>query len=117
MKATIKIEELFMLLLGMYLFTHLSYSWWWFAGLFLLPDMGMIGYAFGTRKGAITYNILHHKGLGILLYFVGLYFESRGWQLAGLIIFCHSCFDRMLGYGLKYPDSFKNTHLGKIGRE
>lgn len=28
----------------------------------------------------------------------------------------HSSLDRVLGYGLKYPDSFSHTHLGRIGR-
>jgi hypothetical protein len=28
----------------------------------------------------------------------------------------HSSADRILGYGLKYSDSFHHTHLGWIGR-
>jgi hypothetical protein len=28
----------------------------------------------------------------------------------------HIGFDRVLGYGLKYPTSFGDTHLGRIGR-
>jgi hypothetical protein len=26
----------------------------------------------------------------------------------------HIGFDRLLGYGLKYPTAFKDTHLGKV---
>jgi hypothetical protein len=37
-------------------------------------------------------------------------------QLAGIILFTHSSMDRVFGYGLKYPDSFNNTHLGPIGK-
>ena len=37
-------------------------------------------------------------------------------EIAGIILLAHSAFDRMLGYGLKYSDSFKNSHLGKIGK-
>jgi len=29
----------------------------------------------------------------------------------------YSSLDRVVGYGLKYPDEFKNTHLGVIGRQ
>ncbi|MDA1193538.1 MAG: DUF4260 family protein, partial [Candidatus Poribacteria bacterium] len=29
----------------------------------------------------------------------------------GAILIGHSAFDRLLGYGLKYPDAFKHTHL------
>ncbi len=32
-------------------------------------------------------------------------------------LFAHSSMDRMLGYGLKYEDSFGNTHLGMIGKK
>ncbi len=36
-------------------------------------------------------------------------------QLIGLVLLAHSSFDRVFGYGLKFADSFKNTHLGPIG--
>jgi hypothetical protein len=32
----------------------------------------------------------------------------------GVIWIAHIGFDRALGYGLKYPDSFKATHLGRV---
>jgi hypothetical protein len=38
-------------------------------------------------------------------------------QLIGVILLGHSSLDRALGYGLKYEDSFQNTHLGRIGKE
>ena len=33
----------------------------------------------------------------------------------GLIWFAHIGFDRMMGFGLKYPTRFGDTHLGRIG--
>lgn len=116
MKASVKVEEFLMLALGVYLFTLLDISWWWFIGLFLAPDIGMLGYVFNARIGAITYNISHHKGIAIVLYLLGVYLQNNWIQLCGVILFSHSSFDRMLGYGLKYSDHFKNTHLGKIGK-
>jgi len=35
-------------------------------------------------------------------------------ELTGSILIGHLFFDRLLGYGLKFPDSFKNTHLGTL---
>jgi hypothetical protein len=32
-----------------------------------------------------------------------------------LVWFAHIGFDRVLGYGLKYPTAFAHTHLGRIG--
>ena len=37
-------------------------------------------------------------------------------MFAGTILFGHSSFDRVMGYGLKHEDAFQNTHLGWIGR-
>ncbi len=53
----------------------------------------------------------------IIVYFAGIYFNEHLVQLAGIILFAHSSLDRMLGYGLKYEDSFNNTHLGIIGKK
>lgn len=114
MKTILKIEELAQLLLGIFLFAQTGWSWWWFAGLFFLPDLGMIGYAINNRAGALLYNILHHKAVGIALFLSGFYLISEYLQIAGIIIFAHSAFDRMLGYGLKYEKGFKFTHLGNL---
>ena len=35
-------------------------------------------------------------------------------MLAGTVLLGHSAFDRVLGYGLKYPDAFKHTHFDEI---
>src|SRR5690625_404248 len=116
LKTTLKLEELAGLALAVYFFSHLPYSWGLFALLFFLPDLGMLGYLFGSRTGALTYNMFHHKGIDILLVIVGLLGDLLGLQLAGTILFAHSCFDRALGYGLKTERGFSYTHLGKIGR-
>jgi hypothetical protein len=115
MKTLLRLEEALMLVFAICLNFHLPYPGWYFWAWFLAPDVGFIGYAINTRVGALTYNVLHHKGIAILLYLSGLYFSLPAFQLAGLVLFGHSSFDRALGYGLKYPDSFKNTHLGPIG--
>lgn len=117
MKAIIKLEELALFLLGIYVFSQLDYAWWWFPALFLLPDVGMLGYLLGTKAGAAVYNFFHHKAVAIFAFMAGIYLENGAWQLAGVILFSHASFDRMLGYGLKYAEGFKFTHLGKIGKE
>jgi hypothetical protein len=115
MKTIIKLEEVMMLALGIYLFDQLDFAWWWFVVLLLAPDIGMLGYLFGNKIGAATYNLFHHKGIAILVYLMGAYIAMPVLQLAGIILFSHSSFDRALGYGLKYDNGFKYTHLGEIG--
>lgn len=115
MKFTIKAEELAMLLLGIFAFSQLDFSWWWFPLLFLLPDLGMLGYIFSNKTGAFFYNLFHHKGLAIGLWIFGFNFQQELIQLIAVILFSHAAFDRLLGYGLKFEKGFKFTHLGKIG--
>jgi hypothetical protein len=116
MKRTIALEEAAMFVLSIYLFSQLSFAWWWFVLLILAPDLSMLGYLINTRIGAMMYNLFHHKGVAVIIYIAGLYFHNETMQLIGIILFGHSSMDRMMGYGLKYPDSFQNTHLGLIGK-
>jgi hypothetical protein len=117
MKNLLKLEEAFMFGLSIFLFSKLDYAWWWYPALILAPDLSMVGYLINTRVGAMTYNFIHHKALGIGVFVLGVLLANQLLQLIGLILFGHSSMDRVLGYGLKYPDSFQNTHLGVIGRQ
>lgn len=115
MSILLKMEEILMFSLGIFLFSLLDYAWWWFLVLILTPDIGMVGYLFGNKVGAVTYNLFHHRGVAIALYLLGSYLSLPLWQLAGIILFSHSAMDRIFGYGLKYNKGFKFTHLGEIG--
>ena len=116
MKTLIQLEEAAMLGLGVYQFSLLPFAWWWFPALLLAPDFSMIGYAFGNKAGAWAYNLAHHKGVAIALYIAGIYTNQTVLQLVAVLLFSHSCMDRLFGYGLKYERGFKFTHLGEIGK-
>ena len=111
MKRLIKIEELFLFFLSVYLFYLTKYGWWWFPVLLLTPDIAMAGYTVNTRIGAVIYNIFHHRALGIGLYIAGALSGLSVLSLAGIILFAHSTLDRVFSFGLKYPDRFEHTHL------
>ncbi|MBO3099157.1 DUF4260 domain-containing protein [Gelidibacter pelagius] len=114
MKTTLRFEELAMFGLGIFAFNQLDFAWWWFLVLILTPDIGMLGYLVNSKIGALSYNLFHHKGMAILVYFLGLYLANDVLQLVGIILFSHSAFDRVFGYGLKYQSSFNDTHLGLL---
>ncbi len=117
MKTILKLEELAQFVLGIFLFSQLDYAWWWFPALLLTPDIGMLGYLVNPKVGAISYNIFHHKAIAIAIGLAGFYFDNPLLILIGVILFSHASFDRIFGYGLKFQDDFKNTHLGKIGNK
>ena len=116
MKNLLKLEELFLFAFALFLFSGLDYGWGAYALLFLAPDLSMIGYLMNPRVGSWTYNLIHHKGLAAALYVLGYLTANPALMFAGTLLLGHSSFDRVFGYGLKYPDAFQNTHLGRIGR-
>ena len=116
MKNLLRLEEFALFLLAVYLFTELDYIWWVFLVLLLAPDLGALGYLAGPRIGATTYNLTHHKGIAVAAYLAGALLGSQILQLVGVIVLAHSSLDRVIGYGLKYPDSSDHTHLGWVGK-
>jgi hypothetical protein len=117
MKTILRLEELGLFLFAVYLFTLLPFPWWYFPLLLFVPDIGMTGYLAGPHAGAVVYNVIHHRALALLCYVAGAVWALPVLSLVGVIVFAHSSLDRVLGYGLKFPDQFAHTHLGQIGRE
>ena len=115
MKTLLKLEALALWGLSIFLFSRLDYAWWWYPLLFFVPDLSMVGYVFGARLGALVYNVVHHHAVSIGLYILGFALGIPILELIGVVLLGHSSLDRVLGYGLKYSDSFQNTHLGTIG--
>jgi hypothetical protein len=117
MKNLLKLEELAQLslaILGLYV-QPIHFSWWLWPIIFFAPDLGMLGYLINTTVGAVTYNLTHHKLIAVLFIVTGYFLAQPVLTLTGLLIYGHSSFDRVLGYGLKYTDNFKHTHLGWLG--
>ncbi|MCH8905007.1 MAG: DUF4260 domain-containing protein [Bacteroidetes bacterium] len=124
LKNTLKLEQLAMMLTALFLGIYLlEFKWWWYLIFILAPDISMLGYAIGTRVGAFFYNLFHHKGTAFLIFLLGYYLNeqylinNQYLMFAGIIILAHSSMDRIFGYGLKYDDDFKHTHLGMIGNK
>jgi hypothetical protein len=84
MKNLLKVEELLLFGLALFLFSGLDYSW-----------------------------------ACVALYVLGNLVTVPWLMFAALcaIVLGHSSLDRVFGYGLKYPDAFQNTHLGRIGKQ
>ncbi len=117
MKNLLRLEELLLFGLALFLFSRLEYGWGWYALLFFAPDLSMLGYLANPRVGAWIYNLIHHKGVAVALYVVGYLLAIPAIMFAGTILLGHSRLDRVFGYGLKHEDAFQDTHLGTIGRD
>ncbi len=117
MNYLLKLEELAQFLFSIFLFTHLEYAWWVFPACILLPDLSMIGYLANPKIGAWFYNVFHHKLIAIAILILGFWLDYPLITLAGIVLFGHAAMDRIFGYGLKFSNDFKNTHLGWIGKK
>lgn len=110
----LRAEGLAILIAAMILYAHFRFNGWVLLVLFFSLDVFMLGYLKDTRLGSLIYNIGHTEVAPIAL---GLISLALGWtpgvQFA-LIWFGHIGLDRMLGYGLKYPTVFKDTHFQRV---
>mgnify|MGYP000016933270 CR=1 FL=1 len=109
----LRLEGALVLLAAVGAYAAAGLSWWLFAGLLLAPDVVLLGYGAGPRIGAAVYNAGHTYAVPLLLGGAAL---GLGHTLLGgvaLIWAAHIGMDRALGYGLKLPTGFHDTHLSE----
>jgi hypothetical protein len=116
-EAVLRAERLAIGVAGVVLYLVLGGSWLLLVPLLLAIDLSMIGYLAGPRVGAITYNAAHNFVIALLTVGAGWWFGLAWLQLLGAVWIAHVGADRALGYGLKLPTDFRDTHLGRIGRD
>jgi len=105
----LKLESLVIAILSIYLYAYEGWRWSIFFLLWLIPDVGMIGYAINLKVGAVTYNLMHTYIGPLLLIIISLLIKEDNFLFIAIIWISHISIDRLLGYGLKYQSGFKNT--------
>jgi len=113
----LRLEGLALLVAACFAYAKLGGGWGWFAALFLVPDLSILGYRIDRTIGAAFYNAAHSTLGGLALAAAGLALGSNGMLLGACIWIAHVGLDRMLGYGLKYASAFGDTHLGQKGQK
>jgi Domain of unknown function (DUF4260) len=113
-RLLLRAEGAFIFALTLWFYRAGHHPWWLFAALFLTPDLFMLGYLKDAQVGAASYNLVHTLAAPMLLLLVAFVLPSPASMPCALIWLSHIGFDRMLGFGLKYPTFFKDTHLQRI---
>ncbi len=113
-KLLLRVEGAFLLLLSLLVYRQTHASWLMFAALLLVPDVSLAGYVAGTRIGAPVYNLVHTLTGPLLLICYSVLSAHFSLLPYGFIWTAHIGMDRTLGFGLKYPTSFKDTHLQRV---
>ncbi|HEX7474221.1 MAG TPA: DUF4260 domain-containing protein [Candidatus Limnocylindrales bacterium] len=113
-RTLIQAEGLPIFIAGAVAFGALGGAWPAFVPLLLVPDLSMVGYLRDTRLGALTYNLGHNLVTAGVLLVLGLGIGVGWLAIAGSVALAHVGMDRLLGYGLKYPTTFKDTHIQHV---
>ena len=113
-RSLLHLEGLAVLAGSVALYFDSGYDWLLLVVLFLAPDLSMVGYIGGPRLGALTYDVVHTYALPVALGVGGVLAGADTAIQLTLIWLAHIGLDRLLGYGLKYPTGFKDTHLQRV---
>lgn len=113
-RRLLHLEGLAVLVGALALYFDAGFGWLALVLLFLAPDLSMLGYLGGPRLGALTYDLVHTFALPVALGVGGALGDSDVAVQLALIWLAHIGMDRLLGYGLKYPTAFKDTHLQRV---
>ncbi len=110
----LRVEGLALLAASAWTYWHLGANPWLFLGLLLVPDLSMLGYALNVRIGAVVYNAAHTI-IAPAAVAAAAVAANQSFVLPYVLIWtCHIGMDRVLGYGLKYPTHFQDTHLQRL---
>jgi hypothetical protein len=112
--ALLRTEGIALLALSVLLYRVNGGSWLLFGALLFAPDLSMLGYLAGPKVGAAIYNAFHTYAMPAVVGALGMLFASPLAIVVSLIWFAHIGVDQAVGYGLKYPTSFKDTHLQRV---
>jgi hypothetical protein len=110
----LRLEGLAVAIGALVLYSDASYGWVLLLLLILAPDLSMLGYIGGPVVGAVSYDVVHTYALPVALGVIGVVGDSSTSTQIALIWLVHVGADRFLGYGLKYPTDFKDTHLQRV---
>jgi hypothetical protein len=91
-----------------------DHPWWLVVVVGLAPDLAMAAYAAGPRVGAVVYDLAHTYAFPVILGAVGVVADGGSAVALALIWLTHIGVDRAIGYGLKYPSGFKDTHMQRV---
>lgn len=113
-KIMLHVEGFSILALSLYSYGYHDFSWIFFFILLFAPDLSMLGYLIDNKVGAIVYNVFHTYTTVIFVLFLSFLLINETILAVGLIWAAHIGMDRIVGYGLKYTNTFKETHLNRV---
>lgn len=113
-KIWIRLEGALGLLFCTMIYFHLGFNIYIFLACLLFPDIFMLGYLVNSKVGAFFYNLGHVFIFPSILLLFAVITAKQVFLVIALIWIAHIFLYIMIGYGLKYNEGFKITHLQKL---
>lgn len=110
----LRVESLALFVATLAVYGAFSGDWLAFILLLFVPDFSAIGYLINPRIGAIGYNLAHNFAAPVIVFALGWAVAAPAVVSVGIIWAAHISMDRVVGYGLKYPSAFKQTHMQRV---
>ena len=110
----LRIEGVVLLLGSIALAFYFKYAWWLYLGLFFAADLTMLAYKKNDRIGATLYNLTHTISIPVVFLIIGVMLDLSLLIAIMIIVLGHIGYDRMNGFGLKYPSGINDTHLHRL---
>lgn len=113
-RLLLHVEGAAVLALALVAYGRTDGRWLLFGLSILAPDLAALGYLVNVRVGSVVYNLAHTYTWPILFLTVASLGQWPVGVSLALIWFAHIGGDRLLGFGLKYPTTFNDTHLNRV---
>jgi hypothetical protein len=110
----LRLEGLVLLAAAVALYATQGFGWIAFGVLLLVPDLAALGYLIGVRAGSLSYNLAHALIVPVVLAVAAVLSGNALLLQLALIWLAHIGMDRAVGYGLKFSDSPRRTHLSDM---
>jgi hypothetical protein len=110
----LRVEGLITMIIALVAAIYCKTHWLLILALFFTFDITLLGYKINPRIGAIMYNIGHTLSLPLPLLMLGIILQVPLLISICLLWIGHIGYDKMLGFGLKYPEKFEDTYLQHV---
>lgn len=110
----IRLEGLVVFAASIVLYVHFG-GGWGMSWLVLAPDLGLLAFLVSPKVGSAVYNLFHFYAFPLAC--IAFHLATGQGTTLFLISFlwtAHIGIDRLVGYGLKYPTQFKDTHIQRV---
>ena len=113
-RRLLRLEGAALAVASLVVYVDRDYGWLLIVLLVLAPDLSMLAHLAGPRIGAVGYDVVHATIGPLALGATGIVAEADLAIQLALIWLLHIGADRAIGYGLKYPSGFEETHLQRV---